>query len=131
MGNYKLDSLFTDSFAYDLSKNPLSEGEIFDYDVINQSIEMILSTIRGERLFLPQLGSVLPLVIFENINETNGDETLDLILQAIELWEDRIILDKENAELIIVSDMNTIDLIIPYRLNNTNITNTFRRTIIL
>lgn len=131
MGNYRKDSLFTDSFAYGLSKNILTDSELYDYDVINQSIEMILSTIRGERVFLPQMGSDLPLVLFEDLNSVNSEQLLSSIIETVELWEDRITIIRDRAKLEIYNDTNSLDLTLPYVLNDRNITNTFIRTIVL
>ena len=44
-------------FAYDIAYKSSSKGELFDFDAINQSITNILSTTRGERLFLPTVVS--------------------------------------------------------------------------
>ena len=117
------------AFAYDLSKNIITKGEIFDVDVINQSIENILSTIRGERMFLLPYGSELPVVIFENLDETNGDLLLEKLLDAIEVWEDRISVFREQVKMNINFGKNSLTLELPYRINENNITGTFVRNI--
>lgn len=116
-------------FAYDISKNVITKGEIYDVDVINQSIENILSTINGERVFLFEYGSPLPLVLFENITETNGEQLLDKILDAVETWEDRVILLRDQASLDILTDSNALIITIPYIIKNSNITTTFQRKV--
>jgi len=117
------------AFAYDLSKNVITKGEIYDIDVINQSIENILSTIRGERIFLLPYGSELPVVIFENLNDTNAELLLEKILDAIEVWEDRITVFREETRMNINYNTNSLTLELPYRLNQNNITGTFVRNI--
>lgn len=119
------------SFAYDLSKDIIRQGEVFDTDVINQSIENILSTVRGERLFLLPFGSDLPLILFEELNPGNGERILDAILDAIETWEDRIILLRDSARLRVDSSQNMLHIWIPYRIKNTAITTTFERKVFL
>ncbi len=121
--------LFTDSFAYDLSKNIQQDGEIFDQDVIEQSIESILSTLFGERIFRPTFGSLVPSVLFENLDEETGEELLDNALESLEIWEDRIIVLREQATIQILIDDNSIILNIPYVINQINITSIFKRKI--
>jgi phage baseplate assembly protein W len=49
----------SDIFAYDMAKNSQTDGELLNEDAINVSIENILMTNRGERVFLPDFGSVV------------------------------------------------------------------------
>ena len=122
---------YRDEFAYDLSKDVLTKGEIYDVDVINQSIEMILTTKKGERVFNPFYGSVLPLVIFENITTRNGDAVLDQVIKDIEEWEDRITIDPQRAKLSIKPDENSLRLTIPYTINKNGITSSFDKKVLL
>ena len=126
-----MSRVYVDSFAYDISKNVITMGEVYDDDVISQSIEIILTTNYGERVFLPNFGSVLPTMIFENITVQNGEEVLDAIISDIEQWEDRISIIAEQASIQILNDTNTILLTIPYIINRTGITSSFERKIIL
>ena len=48
----------SEKWAYDIDKNPIDQGEIWDVDCINQSIEMILGTMPGERLLILHLDMV-------------------------------------------------------------------------
>jgi len=126
-----MSRVYVDSFAYDISKNVITMGEVYDDDVISQSIEIILTTNYGERVFLPNFGSVLPTMIFENITVQNGEEVLDAIISDIEQWEDRISIIAEQSSIQILNDTNTILLTIPYIINRTGITSSFERKIIL
>jgi len=119
------------SFAYDISRNVEKKGEIFDVDVINQSIENILSTLRGERLFLLSYGSDLAFVLFDNFTETNAEQLLDNILDAIETWEDRIILDRSRARMQVIMDQNALNLEIPYYIKRSSISTTFERKVFI
>jgi len=116
-------------FAYDISNNVISKGEIFDVDVINQSIQNILSTTKGERIFFPDYGSILSLVVFENVTATNGEQLLDQLLDDVERWEDRITIIRADALVDIDSNNNSMILEIPYFINDVNITSTFVRKV--
>ena len=99
-----------DSFAYDLSKNIISKGEIFDKDAINQSIENILSTLFGERVFRPFFGSRLPATLFEIVTAEEAEKLLDDLIDSIAIFEDRIEIFSEEAEINLRPDQNTLDI---------------------
>jgi phage baseplate assembly protein W len=120
-----------DDWAYDISKGPTVVGEVLNEDAINVSIENILSTLRGERLFSPYFGSTLPLQVFEQIDVSIAENLLDELLDAIALWEDRITIIKSEIELNILTNENTLTLLIPYIINRNGLTGRFSRKIVL
>lgn len=117
-------------FAYDIHKKIETKGEAFNEEAINLSIENILSTMFGERIFLLEFGSPLFGTMFENLNEENGEELLDKVIQSIEKWEDRIFIFKDRAEMQILYDDNTLILTIPYSIIQNNIRGTFKKKIV-
>lgn len=125
------DTEYTDLFAYDMAKNTKKVGEAINEEAINVSIENILLTNYGERIFLPDFGSPVPLMVFETLNETNGEILLNNILEAIKKWESRITLIEEDARMNIKVEENMLTLIIPYQINRNGLTGTFSRKIIL
>ncbi len=121
----------SDIFAYDIDKDVKEIGEVSNENAINNSIENILLTGYGERIFLPYFGSPLGLVVFESLNNVNGEKILDEILNAIKRWETRITIIEREVELNILKDQNTITLVIPYIINRSGLKSTFSRKIIL
>jgi len=119
----------SDKWAYDISKKPISVGEIWDAEVINQSIEMILATNLGERMFNPYFGFGLFTKLFNNINANNAETLLDNIANTILKWEDRITLVERDMRIIANSNQNTLIIIIPYIIKRTGIKNTFKKQI--
>jgi len=109
-----LDQQYEDNWAYDIDKNFKSRGELRDEKVISQSIEMILATSYGERLFNPNFGSPLWAQLFENMNENTGEELLNGCINAIKRWEDRIQLLEDEASITVFIDQNAIRLSLPY-----------------
>lgn len=103
----------------DLSIDCLSNPEIFDEDVISQSIISILSTNFGERVKLSQFGSILPVQVFENISSVGGESLVSAILDSIRTWEDRISIIDSRVEFIARPNENSLEIIIPYIINNT------------
>ena len=122
---------FSDTFAYDMAKNTKKTGEVVNENAINVSIENILLTNYGERIFLPDFGSPIPLVIFETLNENNGERLLNDIIEAIKKWESRITLIEEDIRMNVKLEENTLNLIIPYKIKRNGLTGTFSRKIIL
>jgi len=120
-----------DTWAYDIDPDVVSKGEAFDNNVINISIENILSTYYGERLHNPFFGCGLTAAIFENLLETGGPEALlDDILESIETWEDRIIIQRDKITMTIFRDSNTLELVIPYIVKQNEIESSFEKRII-
>ena len=79
----KIPTENSDRWAYDISQNPISKGEIYDTDVINQSIENILMTTVGERIFNINYGSNLMYRVFEIASEKTGEKILDSLQYSI------------------------------------------------
>lgn len=119
--------LYSDHFAYDISKNVISKGEIYDKDAISQSIEMILCTMFNERLFNPQFGSSVSSYLFESIDEQSGETLLDDIIRAIKKWENRVTIMEPSATLEILDDQNAMILTLPYIINASNIPGLFKK----
>jgi phage baseplate assembly protein W len=120
---------YSDHYAYDISKNVISKGEIFDKDVLSQSIEMVLCTMFSERLFNPSFGSVLPSYIFDFINKDSGEKLLDDIIDSIKVWENRVKILERDARLQILYDEHAIILTLPYIINQLNIPGIFKKKI--
>ena len=125
------DILFSDSFAYDLSNNILSKGDVYDYDAINQSIENILMTSYGDKLFNPFFGSSLGGQLFEGMSDEfiENKSIIDNLINEINLWENRITFKKSECSFEADSNNNTIVLTLTYIVNKNQIQNTFKRKI--
>jgi phage baseplate assembly protein W len=59
-------------------------------DDIAQSIRIILSTRKGERVMRPEFGSGLHAFLFENDGYTLRSRIADAVKDALELWEPRV-----------------------------------------
>jgi uncharacterized protein len=123
-------NLVSENWAYDISKNVITKGEITDVEVISQSIEMILSTYFGERIFNPLFGSSLTSLIFEGYSNSRAQTLADEILTAIERIEDRIVVDKGNSEFIFDDDTGVLEITIPYVIVREKIQSYFNKRIV-
>lgn len=120
----------TYTWAKDVSYDLIKDGEIQDDAVISQSIESILGTRRGERLFNLNFGSDFTLRIFDNMDPAYLERLLDDTATAIELWEDRVTILKENMRILIDPDMNSATVIIPYLINASGKMSEFKKKVL-
>jgi phage baseplate assembly protein W len=65
---------------------------------IRESLWILFSTSLGERIMLPQYGSQLWQMVFQNINTTLLTQLADIVRQAVLYWEARIDIDDVRAE---------------------------------
>ena len=120
----------SDNWAYDIDKNPIDHGEIKDVDVINQSIEMILATIPGERVFNPSFGFGLQQRIFNIMSIDQAESILDEIVEVLKRWEDRITVVADQMRFIANTDSGTAIIIIPYIVNLNKVRSVFKKKIL-
>lgn len=117
------------SWAYDISNDVISTGEIYDVDVIDQSIENIIATMLGERIFFPAFGANVYAMLFETLTPSNGEKLLDHIIESVSTYEDRITINPNECSLQILQDTNSINIVLNYKINETDEYSTFERRI--
>ena len=81
------------SFLGQDTKLPISNKfePVKDIDVLNQDIQILLTTIPGERVMRPDYGCALYTRIWDNIDDVARDG-IDDIVQAIRTFEPRVTL---------------------------------------
>ena len=84
---------------------------------ISRSIRNLVSTLRGERFFQPDLGCDVNNLLFENYLDLNSINVLeDEIRQTIEQYEPRVELNNESVSVIGDPDNNAIAVKINFRI---------------
>lgn len=87
---------------------------------INQSLYLILSTRKGERVMLPDFGIDLHKYLFEVINSQFTEHLKLAVKEVITKWEKRIIIN--NLDILEYPRMpNTIGIKIDYTINKTKV----------
>jgi len=129
MARRRTQRTISSRWAYDIDKNPIDQGEIWDADVINQSIELILGTAPYERVFNPAFGFGLQFKIFNLATNSELESLLDEVAIAISTWEDRITVIEKEMRVITDVDRNSAIIVIPYVINRTQIRSTFKKKI--
>jgi len=120
---------FANVWATDMPIKALNGSILINEDVINQSIEMILATPKGSRLFNLYFGSDFSLKLFDNMSKRVLNDLVEDTIKQITLFEDRITIIKSLVELNVDYNENTIILTIPYIINERNISGVFSKTI--
>lgn len=71
-----------------------NNGDVVDmvgFDAINNSLTNIFTTFQGSRRMIPDFALPIYRLLFEQIDAQTSGILADLILQAIRIWEPRII----------------------------------------
>ena len=85
---------------------------------IKESMKLILSTAKGERMVRPDFGCDLQQLVFEPNNSVTANLAAHYIEQALTLWEPRIQVDNVNAEN--ENKLGRLLIEISYRIRATN-----------
>ena len=88
----------------------------YNVDAINNSIRNILTTQKGSLEGMPEFGSRLNELVFSQIDHITIDLLKNLIQEAIQKWEDRIIISNINVSS--VPEYNRLIASISYRLKD-------------
>lgn len=92
---------------------------VSDEEDIRESLNILLSTMPGERIMQPDYGCRLKAMVFESINESTVTQISDVIERAILFFEPRITLDSIEVE---ADDLyeGRIDIKLAYTIRTTN-----------
>lgn len=110
---------FPPTFRKESGGVDMTEGK----DDIQRSIEILLSTLPGERVMRPDYGAGMERLLFEPFNTTLRTRMENVIERAILLHEARVILDK--VDLDAVPEEGFIRIKIEYTVAGTNTRNNF------
>jgi phage baseplate assembly protein W len=102
------------NYALDLSKKPFSQVQVTDAAAISQSMEAIIMTSKGERVFNPNFGSTLSANIFKLMTEKKGEAILDYLIELLRRYEKRITIYDDKCSIDINSDLHILTLNIAY-----------------
>lgn len=92
------------------SINPTLQPLLVDVADIYQSLFNLFNTSPGERLFLPEFGFLLESSLFEIIDDTTAVDVFRVVNDAINTWENRIIIDNSRTMVTPVPDENKYEL---------------------
>lgn len=93
-------------------------------EAVRTSIDNILNTSKGERLFRPTFGSGLRNLLFEPMTESVFNSVAKDIKDAIEAWDNRVIIESVSVQA--DPDKGVLDVLLNFRING--IAQTFTHT---
>lgn len=79
-------------------------------ETIHQSIQNILSTRKGERLFNPDFGIDLEDSLFDLLDDVSSLEVLREVTEAVNLWEPRVEIIHNLTEIVPNVDNHSFDV---------------------
>lgn len=86
---------------------------------INENIDIILTTRRGERILEPDFGSGLPLLLFRKMDETLKSDMIDTIQTSLRNNEPRISVKEVTVKFTDLLN-GMVEIMIAYVFNQTN-----------
>lgn len=89
---------------------------VYDEKAVIQNIKMLLSTEFGERFFEPHICAELGEALFELIDEDTADFILNRVINAISAYEDRVLMDYANCEVVPNYENNRYDVVLAFRI---------------
>ena len=96
-------------------------------EAVKTSINNILGTHRGERVFLPQFASSLRDLIFEPISESLINKIADEVKNKVEIWDNRV--SVTGVDIKVDPDNNYIE--ITTKFNIKSYTESFSQTTVI
>lgn len=78
------------------------------------SIDNILRTRKGERVMLPEFGSNLSSMVFENVDDTLMKFVSHDVKESIERWDDRVYV--EQVKTATDPDRSSVSLVVRFRI---------------
>ena len=90
--------------------------EMTNIDAIYNSLTNIFETFQGSRRMLPEFAINLHSYLYEPVDEITSYKIGEIILDALERWETRIIVD--NVEVIARPDSNEYRINVEFRIAN-------------
>ena len=106
-------------FNIDFDKQTSGDLErVSGIDSVKNSITNIVNTMPGSRRMLPQFAGNFHNLLFEPIDEITARELGYSLVEAIRLWDDRVIIEK--IDVVAVPDSSKYECTLSYRVRESN-----------
>lgn len=109
----------------DLSSKKDGSLDSYDSDAINASILNIMLTIPGTIPFNYEFGAGLGLFIFEIGDQSEAKRFFGSVIEKVSVFEKRVTIDTTSVIIDIYSENQTVEVYIPYIINDTGIPGEF------
>jgi len=99
------------AFYSDINQqDPRNDGFLFDIETIYQSLDNVLGTEKGERMFLPEFGTSLMQFLFAPLTPTNEARIMYEVASAISTWEPRVQIIRRESYVKSIPDSHEVEL---------------------
>lgn len=105
----------------DIEFTKQTDGDILKdtgIDAVKNSLQNIVSTIPGSRRMLPEFAGYFYNLLFEPIDEITARELGYSLVEAIRLWDDRVIID--NVHVVAKPDSNKYECTLVFRVRESD-----------
>ena len=109
----------------DMSSKKDGSLDSYDSDAINASILNIMLTIPGTIPFNYEFGAGLGLFIFEIGDQSEAKRFFGSVIEKVSVFEKRVTIDTTSVVIDIYSENQTVEVYIPYIINDTGIPGEF------
>ena len=109
----------------DMSSKKDGSLDSYDSDAINASILNIILTIPGTIPFNYEFGAGLGLFIFEIGDQSEAKRFFGSVIEKVSVFEKRVTIDTTSVVIDIYSENQTVEVYIPYIINDTGIPGEF------
>lgn len=109
----------------DLSSKRDGSLDCYDSDAINASILNIMLTDPGTVPFNYEFGAGVGLFIFEIGDRSEAERFFSTVLDKVSTYEKRMTIDRQSIEIQIDNNNQSVDIYIPYIINDTGIPGEF------
>jgi len=87
---------------------------VINVEAVKAGIDNILRTRKGERVMLPNFGSILPDIVFEPLTSTSVKLLRRIIKEDVERWDDRVIV--ETTDFYLDADNSSLSISLYFRI---------------
>lgn len=102
---------------------------LYDVEAINEAIDNIITTSKGERLFNRGFGSQLESILFEPLDETLIQSTIVRISHAMQRFEPRVRININSSAITANYDASQLNIFLSYTIVPSNQIGNFSKTI--
>ena len=96
------------------SIEPTVKSKLKDVEAVYQSLYNIFSVRLGERLFLPDFGFSLEDELFELMDDTSTLAIFSKVVEAVDRWESRVLVDQQNTKITPYPDLNMFEVLLVF-----------------
>jgi len=90
-------------------QDPLNDVKLIDIESIYQSLDNIIYTEKGERMFLPEFGTDIVEHIFDPMTKVHSSRILYDIIASVSKWEPRVSVVRNKSSINTSPDSHKVD----------------------